>query len=375
MGLDYIVNSAGQYAIYNGMRIWYESTSNLITDVSLLLADGNTIARYYFDASVTKIDASVSLWADMYGSGNDLSQTTGANQPAWSSSGVLFDGVDDLLLKYPAVAEKAQPIFVYMVAKEITHTEYDTLFYLNDDPIMGLREDTADPGVLTMRGGGLQINPVSSSDNVWGIYRLLWNGVNSKFIYNNNTPYTGDASTSPLTIIQIGGSGTSSPNIEVKEMIIRNENNATNETIIYNYLTTKYDNDITNMIRNGRFDTSVYWAITGDCSIYNNITYFGVVAQGSITQQNNEMAIPFEPNQSYRLTFDISIISGNAVIDVGIANGLISFNTGGMPYPGGTTYVNFDLAGDIAGGGIKFISHVTSANPFSITNIFCKKIS
>lgn len=90
------------------------------------------IRRFSADLGVTKDGGNlVSAWADQMGSGHNLAQATGANQPIWAASqfgtlpGITFDGADDTLSV--ATGTIAKPLTLYALMRQITWTHNNTL--------------------------------------------------------------------------------------------------------------------------------------------------------------------------------------------------------------------------------------------------------
>ena len=90
--------------------------------------DGKTVAWYDVTdlTTITKDGANrVSAWADKLGSGNDLAQANGANQPLWSAGQILGDGVDEFM---SAIFTWTNPTTLYAVINQRTWTVLDRLF-------------------------------------------------------------------------------------------------------------------------------------------------------------------------------------------------------------------------------------------------------
>ena len=204
-----------------------------------ILADGNTVLWVDASQNVTKNGANkVSIWGDKSGEGNDLLQTTGSSQPLWSANGILFDGVNDFMKALPFTL--VQPEMVYIVFKQITWKLHEFIF--DGDTALVLNQYPTS-SALQMYGGAALTN-TNLPLNTFGIVRLLYDGVNSKFIINDTTPVTGDAGTSTSGGFTLGTRNSAAnlfSNIEVKEIIIRKvADAATDEALIYQYLSNKY---------------------------------------------------------------------------------------------------------------------------------------
>ena len=83
-----------------------------------IINDGSTVAWFLSDEPTTiTLDVAdrVSRWNDYLGSGHDLIQGVGADQPLWSANGILFDGVTEYMKTAPFAY--VQPEMIYMVIK------------------------------------------------------------------------------------------------------------------------------------------------------------------------------------------------------------------------------------------------------------------
>ena len=207
-----------------------------------IINDGNTDA--WFDSAeawITKDGSDfVSNWLDRSGNTNNLLQAIGTNQPLWTTNGVLFDGVDNFM---KAVFTLIQPTFIYIVLNQISWTSGDYIFDGNGNDKGLLHQIGTTPG-LKVYAGALSAEDSNLSIGSFGIARVLFNGVSSKFIINENTPNTGDFGAIAMDGFVFGARGApTSPygNIQVKEIIIRKIADAAgDEADIYNYLKSKY---------------------------------------------------------------------------------------------------------------------------------------
>jgi len=232
---------------YGGKVLTYSGDVLTVTSgTPAVLEDGSTVAWYIADnlTTITKDGADlVSRWNDYLGSGHDLIQATGTNQPLWSSDGILFDGVDNFMKT--AAFTYVQPEMIYMVFKQVTWTLYDRIFDGNIVSTGQLAQRETTPNLLYFAGGGGGDceDPGNLAVNTWGIIRMLFNGASTKFIINETTPITCFPGLSNMGGFTLGARGddVSWSNIEVKEIILRNvDDTDANETDIYNYLKNKY---------------------------------------------------------------------------------------------------------------------------------------
>jgi len=182
----------------------------------------------------------VSDWADYLGSGNDLVQGTGADQPVWSSDGILFDGVSDFM-KVTAGFLYPQPEMIYIVVKQISWSSFDRFFDGDVGDRNQLIQTDGTPNLI-MRSSGSSTSD-SLALNTFGIVRSLTNGANSTFQINDNTLINWIATNFAMNGFVLGarGSVANFSNIQVKEVILRNvdDTDATEEAI-YLYLKRKY---------------------------------------------------------------------------------------------------------------------------------------
>lgn len=210
-----------------------------------VLLDGNTVAWYNSQllSTITKDGSDfVSRWNDRLGSGHDLIQSTGTNQPKWFSvNGVLFDGIDNFMKTSPFTFD--QPEMIYIVLKQVTWTLGDYILDGISDNRGAIFQSATTPGLKSFAGAasGQNNNLVL---NTFGIVRILFNGASSKLQINETTATTGNLGSNNMGGILIGsiGSGASSwGNIQAKEAIYRKVADGTSdEQNIYNYLKNKY---------------------------------------------------------------------------------------------------------------------------------------
>lgn len=73
-------------------RFYINKRATLAASTTLL------VGKYVLNTGITQAGGFASAWADQSGASNNLSQATGANQPAVDGSGIMtFDGVSDLM--------------------------------------------------------------------------------------------------------------------------------------------------------------------------------------------------------------------------------------------------------------------------------------
>ncbi len=210
---------------------------DVIPDV---LYDGNTVAWFLSDelATLTRDGANrVSRWNDFLGSGHDLIQANGADQPLWSVNGILFDGVSEFMKCAPFVY--IQPEMIYMVLRQVTWTATNRIFDGNATGGGAFVQWTATP-TTKIFAGALGADNNNLAVNTWGIARILFDGVASKLQINETAPIVGGVGAANMGGFTLGsiGAGTGSwTNIEVKEIILRNVvDGAVDQAAIYDYM-------------------------------------------------------------------------------------------------------------------------------------------
>jgi hypothetical protein len=195
--------------------------STLITNN--ILKTGNEVFQYLASdlTTITKdVSQFVSRWNDKLGSGRDLIQATGTNQPLWVTPGsVLLDGLDNFM-KTAAIASLDQPEFIIMVFRQVTWTNNDTVFdgaTANKGKVV---QSATTPGLVGYAGAASAQNN-NLAVNTWGIMRCLFNGVSSKLQINVTAATTFNCGTAHMGGFTLGarGDNTLFGNIEVKEII------------------------------------------------------------------------------------------------------------------------------------------------------------
>jgi len=224
----------------NSASVW----SGLKSSFPSVLNDGNTVAWYDSQLlrTITKDGSDfVSRWNDRLGSGHDLIQAVGTNQPKWFSvNGILFDGIDNFMKT--AAFTFDQPEMIYIVFKQITWTNTERIFDGFNNVSMLMSQSGITPE-LNIFAGAASPNDGSLPINTFGIVRALYNGVNSSLQINENAKWTGNAGASNAGGLTIGAqsSGALFGNIQLKEFIGRKiADGAVDDAAIFNYLKNKY---------------------------------------------------------------------------------------------------------------------------------------
>jgi len=242
-----LVLSTPVLIFHENLTITFVKTGDTGTVTNNVADDGHTVA-WYDSKDLTTItkDGSdfVSKWADKLGSGHDLLQATGTNQPKWVLNyGVLFDGHDNYLKTLTFVWN--QPEMVYAVIKNITWVAGKFMFDgLNVTNQINCSFNGVTPQFVTF-AGTLDAN-LRNGDlplDTFGIVRALYNGANSTNQVNNNAAKSGSLGSQNASGFTIGSNvlPASYGNIQVKEVICRKSaDNAATQKSIYNYLATKH---------------------------------------------------------------------------------------------------------------------------------------
>ena len=210
------------------------AAASIIPDI---VYDGNTKAWYdYQDLTTITVDGAgrVFRWNDKLGSGHDLIQANGADMPLLTATGVLFDGVSEVMrvgFLY------SQPEQIYMAFRQVTFTATNRFF----DGFLAntgrLDQSAVSPNIYAIATAQSADNP-NLAINTFGILRLLFSGASSSLQINETIATLWDCGGGFMNGCSIGsyGGGGSFGNIEVKEIFLRIEDTAPNQTDIYNYI-------------------------------------------------------------------------------------------------------------------------------------------
>jgi hypothetical protein len=190
-------------------------------------------------STITKDGAErMSEWRDFLGSGHDLLQATGADQPLWSATGILFDGISEFMKAVPFVL--VQPEIIYIVFRQITWAGSKHIFDGNATDSGALLQGLGSPDLYINSGTPGVGGGVDLVLNTFGIVRIIFNGVNGSIQINEVVPITGNAGALNMGGFTLGARGdiTRWSHIEVKEVGIMPGDMG--EADIYNYLDNKY---------------------------------------------------------------------------------------------------------------------------------------
>jgi len=211
-----------------------------------ILLDGNTVAWYDSQllSTITKDGSDfVSRWNDRLGSGHDLIQALGTNQPKWIDvDGVLFDAVDNYMKTVAFTF--VQPEMIYIVCKQITWTVNNTITDGDIGQTGRILQRLVTPS-LSATAGTYSTDNNNLSLNTFGIIRVLFDGASSKIQINETTPIAENLGTANMGGFTLGKYGTGDvafAHMQVKEIILRKvADGAVDEQNIYNYLANKYE--------------------------------------------------------------------------------------------------------------------------------------
>ena len=215
-----VTNNVAQLAFQNANTLMWL----LSGDLSTITKDGGNL---------------VSQWNDRQGSGRDLIQATGSNQPLWSADGVLFDGIDNFMASLTFTL--AQPTFLYILMKQVTWTSGDYFYDGFNDNSGAILQSSSSP-ILRAYAGSLSTNNGNAPLDTFVVVKVKYQGATSKFQINATTAVTGNFGTRAMDGLTLGARkiATGFSNIQVKEMIVRNTaDDVTVEGEIYTYLASK----------------------------------------------------------------------------------------------------------------------------------------
>lgn len=228
----------------NWLLLMGGNTSDITVDtvgLYALLWDLDTQNWWTLEKVTKDANNKVTSWTDSSGAYNNGLQADTSKSPTWSSTGVLFDGVNDFVR---ASSSMDVPVTVYMVFRSVTYTNLDIIMGGATSNVVVFRQYDTAPSLSIYAGVGLGDNDDLAVGD-WGIATVIFNGANSSLQINSGTPLTGNTGAETvLNGITVGsgqdGTGNWS-NIEVKEVITRVWNDSeAQQNLIRAYLNDKY---------------------------------------------------------------------------------------------------------------------------------------
>lgn len=211
------------------------------------IADGNTVAWFRFDDEPTimrDIQNRVYRWNDKLGSGHDLVQAVGSKRPVWTSAGVLFDGIGQMMKTAPFTYNS--PAYIYLVFKQISYTRADYILDGNAGDSDLLCQNYQE-GDLAMFGGKGEAVSCGRTGKVM-IVRCFYSGSDGKLQINSNppVPVTSGNNMGGITIGSGAAGNKHFSNILLKEAIFRTSPLGENEIYNYLYYNTNFEFDENN---------------------------------------------------------------------------------------------------------------------------------
>jgi hypothetical protein len=202
------------------------------------------------DLGITKDGSDrVGTWADQSGNSRDFTQGTDANKPIWQSAAygshnaIRFDGSNDQMVT-PSFS-LSQPFTALMVAKILTHTNLDGLWFGNAAVAPGLYMQSSP--TISINDSNTGATQTRSSTGNLELTKSLFNGTSSVLAVNDGSDSAGGSSfTSAITAgFAIGSWGAAAGsrfgNIDILEFIVYNSAiTGANLTSVKSYLNSRY---------------------------------------------------------------------------------------------------------------------------------------
>ena len=211
------------------------------------LDDGNTVALFTFEEGVTVEDTDkVILLKNLMGSsGWNLAELgdSDASRPTLTSTGILFDGIDDVMKMASAQSALSQPNTIYYVWRNITYTSGRRLVSFGSANAVDFRQYGTGGRIAFYTSAALQITADYSTLGARAIATVVLNGASSSLQLNKSPLVTGDLSTRTINILWLGSdlAGGNKSNHEFVGLIIRNGvDNETKQAEIWNALNDRY---------------------------------------------------------------------------------------------------------------------------------------
>ena len=183
--------------------------------------DTNTEAWYRGDTLVTYDgDDSISAVDDLSGNSPDIVQATGAAQPKFTESGILFDGSNDYMTM--ANADLDQPLSIYLVIKQESWVLNGCIMDGQAQNSCKLYQHTSTPGLgvyVTNTSGNNTNAPIGQ----FVVVTIKSNTTLNSFQINDTEAVTWEGSTN-MNALSLGRKPAGTPyysNFRLKELIIR----------------------------------------------------------------------------------------------------------------------------------------------------------
>lgn len=185
--------------------------------------DGTNLAAWYrFGAGITSSGGFASAWADQSGFGRNLTQGTGAAQPAVNGDGsLLFNGTSHFM---QATFTLNQPYTVCMLVRQVTWTSND-VFFSGATAGVGVQQRTASPQIFLSGSANVASNS-NLAVNTYGAVVSVWNAASSVLRVNNTTETTGNPGVvvpGGITLAAQFNGLSLFGNVEVKEVVVFSE--------------------------------------------------------------------------------------------------------------------------------------------------------
>lgn len=184
-----------------------------------VLGPGGTInlAFWYKKGIGVTHNAGVSaVWADQSSFARNLSQSTGANVPAYSAPTWTFDGAAHFMIVSGGFT-LIQPTTVCLRVRPITWTSLDTISDGNTASTGRIIQQGVTPDIR-MNAGGVSVGPVSPVLGNWTSIVAVFNGASS-VLNIDGTEVTGDPGANNMDGFCLGArpDGTSNANFDCVE--------------------------------------------------------------------------------------------------------------------------------------------------------------
>jgi len=221
--------------------------SSDLDDLYAALNDGNTVVLLLFEEGVTVADTDkVELIANLMGSsGWNVAELgdSDASRPTLTSTGILFDGIDDVMKMASAQSALSQPNTIYYVYRNIAYTSGRRLVSFGSANAVDFRQYGTGGRISFNTSAALQIAADYSTLGARAIATVVLNGASSSLQLNKSPLVTGDLSTRTINILWLGSdlAGGNKSNHEFVGLIIRNGvDNGTKQAEIWNALNDRY---------------------------------------------------------------------------------------------------------------------------------------